>query len=241
MKAAWKPIGVPLDVVNWLVDVDIDGVTVVRSNFAINKWNEHGYNSVGEIGSQLRPSGPTTDPMLALVEAFSGERGTGQGDVTSPTCWIAIFDILLTALRMDDEDPLYQVLQRADNGTSVRTANRAYADDMISEAIDAARLQRKADIVSAFCLIFGLQFSTTKLRHFIFQAAQMEGNPPLIIRRLGWTPIEVNAETRGCLKSLGGLHATHGKGQPALDAMLHDARGGCVRKLVRLRHLRQQR
>ena len=166
---------------------------------------------------------------MALVEAFSGERGTGQGDVTSPTCWIAIFDILLTALRLDDEaDILEQTLQRSGPTESHRTGDRAFADDMISEARSAAQLQSKADIVSSFCFIFGLQFSETKLRHFVFQAANREDNPPLIIRGIGWVPLEVKAETTGCLKSLGGLFATHGKGQPALDAMKTEAKGMCA-------------
>ena len=35
------------------------------------------------------------------ADGFLAARGTGQGDVSSPTCWAALFDILLTALHMD--------------------------------------------------------------------------------------------------------------------------------------------
>jgi hypothetical protein len=45
-KIAWSRMGVPADVVDWLVDMDTDGVTVVRSPYALEKWDTHDYRSI---------------------------------------------------------------------------------------------------------------------------------------------------------------------------------------------------
>jgi hypothetical protein len=50
----------------------------------------------------------------------------------------------------------------------------AYADDLLSGARTQEALQRKADIVSTFCMIFGLQLSTTKLRRFVMAHSGMD-------------------------------------------------------------------
>ena len=98
---------------------------------------------------------------------FQAIRGTGQGDVTSPTCWAAIFDILLTALHMDIQEARAAQHVAAGANRGYAEGETAYADDLLSCARTPEALQRKADIVSTFCLIMGLQLSTTKLRRFV--------------------------------------------------------------------------
>ncbi len=61
-----------------------------------------------------RRSGPLDDGPTG--EGFHAVRGTGQGDVTCPTCWAAIFDILLTALHMDIQDACPHVSSEANRG-----------------------------------------------------------------------------------------------------------------------------
>ena len=46
MRLAWRRLGVPKDVAEWLVEMDINGVTIVRTPFAAEQWNKHGYHSV---------------------------------------------------------------------------------------------------------------------------------------------------------------------------------------------------
>ena len=109
-------------------------------------------------------------------EGFHAVRGTGQGDVTSPTCWAAIFDILLTALHMDIQDACPHVSSEANRGYG--EGETAYADDLLSCARTPEALQRKADIVSTFCMIMGFQLPTSKLRRFVMAHSGMEDNEP---------------------------------------------------------------
>ena len=44
------------------------------------------------------------------------------------------------------------------------THNPAYMDDLIVPSATLKSLQRKADIISAFCIIFGVDIAIPKLR-----------------------------------------------------------------------------
>ena len=120
MRIAWSRLGVPDILLQWLVGMDEGGMTVVRTPHAVSTWNRtgrQGFRNRGKrksqtvIDEQYRCPG-TTSPTSAgqeqgetadenMADGFLATRGTGQGDVTSPTCWAALFDILLTALHMD--------------------------------------------------------------------------------------------------------------------------------------------
>ena len=45
------------------------------------------------------------DGAEGRVPYFQPERGTGQGDTSSPATWVVFFDIVLRALEMEDSDP----------------------------------------------------------------------------------------------------------------------------------------
>jgi hypothetical protein len=69
--------------------------------------------------------------------------------------WIAFFDILLCALEKPDSNRpfirfCHRLLQITDTG---------YVDDLISGEATLVGLQRKADIVSVFAIIFGLDIA----------------------------------------------------------------------------------
>ena len=102
------------------VRIDEAGMTVVRTPHAVSTWNKTGRQGFRNRGKRKRQEvnddqyrGPgTTGPMVEgpeqdeiadgnTADGFLASRGTGQGDVTSPTCWAALFDIQLTALHMD--------------------------------------------------------------------------------------------------------------------------------------------
>ena len=77
-KIAWSRLGVPKNVVDWLTDMDTDGVTVVRSPYALSQWAIHDYRSVL---TELQPSSPP--PLQApSVMPFQAIRGTGRGMIT---------------------------------------------------------------------------------------------------------------------------------------------------------------
>ncbi len=118
MKLAWTRLGVPDDWVQWIVGMDEKGTTTVRTPHAVDIWNKRGASGLSRrsrprkkhshnVYDKFRCPGtvPRQDTEDYQQEAtgpgFHAVRGTGQGDVTSPTCWAAIFDILLTALHMD--------------------------------------------------------------------------------------------------------------------------------------------
>ena len=72
-------LGVPEDVVRWLQAMDDEALTIVQTPFALEIHNADGIDGLA---------------------AFMAERGTAQGDVTSPATWIYVFDMLLTMLEL---------------------------------------------------------------------------------------------------------------------------------------------
>jgi len=159
-KIAWSRMGVPSDVVDWLVDMDTDGVTVVRSPYALEKWDTHDYRSI--ITTQQPDSPPSSHP--ATVIPLTATRGTGQGNPDSPTCWNAVFDIALTALTIDAQERGTEQYATGKDGNSTIGSELGYADDLVSVHELASEIQRKADIMSAFCAICGVTLSHKKLR-----------------------------------------------------------------------------
>ena len=85
-----------------------------------------------------------------------------QGTVDTLLNWNAAFDILLDALRTVASDFCFQYI----DGFQYPTDDTASADDHLSASGTFEALQKKANIVSAFCIIFGLDIATAKLRTF---------------------------------------------------------------------------
>ena len=72
---------------------------------------------------------------------------------------------------------------------------------MLSLASRHAAMQQKADIVSAFAMVCGMEV----LRAFHYSFGKFKENCPsdLIIHTLGWVPTSVPIATQGDLKFLG--------------------------------------
>ena len=70
---------------------------------------------------------------------FYSARGTGQGDVLSPACWVAVLDILLTALEIDEAQSRETWICSEANLEFIGR-DTAYADDLVSATRDAAGL-----------------------------------------------------------------------------------------------------
>ena len=95
--------------------------------------------------------------------------GRDKGDVLSPTFWAAVFNILLTALDIDEES-IGGTWVHSSANEGYKGSGTANASNLLSTTPAAEQLQPKADIVSAFSSIMGLQISTTKPRRFVVEA-----------------------------------------------------------------------
>ena len=98
------------------------------------------------------------------LQYFHTERGTGQGDVSSPLTWMAVMDILLSALNQSRPTENLHFLRRG--GVMVEARDVCFADDLTSYSANLHGLQRKADIVSAFTIVAGLDVALAKFRAF---------------------------------------------------------------------------
>ena len=94
MEISWSRLGVPTVTAHWLAAMDIDGLTAIRSPWALSTW------------ARSSAAGFSDRPSLDTPCTFRRERGTPQGDVSSPHNWIGFFDIALCALELDRHDPM---------------------------------------------------------------------------------------------------------------------------------------
>ena len=188
LRFSWIRLGVPIHVANLLVSLDEDGKTIVRTPYAQQIWSKTKYNGFSDF------------------DYFTALRGAGQGDVSSPFNWNAAYDILLCALSSVSDDQFF-LLSPA--GYLSPAPDIAYADDLLSGMSSVSGLQRKADIVSAFSLIFGLDIAIPKLRTFVhFPSGPPPSCPPLsiVIHTAGWSPQPIPVRYSGTLKALGKLY-----------------------------------
>ena len=186
-RLSWRRVGIPADLAEWLVRLDAGSHTVVRTEHAFAQWILHG------------PKG------LAGLD-FEPERGIGQGDVSSPLTWLAIYDILLAMLHSDDPHGGFR-LWDPHKRKHYAAPDVGYADDLQSFAATLAQLQRKADVVSCFSIWADLTIAEHKLRLFYVPGCEQDlsGTPPpgLIIHSAGWVPNWVHFKDANCFKSLG--------------------------------------
>jgi hypothetical protein len=188
LRFSWTRLGVPVDIANLLVSLDEQGHTIIRTPHSQEIWDKLKYKGFN-----------------TLKEFFDAERGTGQGDVGSPFNWDAAYDILLCALDTVDEG-LFYVL--SPDGILTPASDIAYADDLLSGMSTLKGLQLKADIVSAFAIIFGLDIAKAKLRTFLHQPhlKSQSHHVSISIHTTGWQEHKVIVRHSGVLKSLGMLY-----------------------------------
>eukprot|EP01036_Dinobryon_divergens_P062140 gene62140-biopygen47474 len=229
---AWLRLGVPHNIAEWLVGLDLQGVTIVRTPLARQAWlraNYQGFRAPGNNFSRnMRPMTNNQELCKQIIDTFLAELGTGQGDVASPMCWNALFDILLVMLDNCDRDPYWC---RGAKGNMYTTGETAFADDMESTSATNKGMQEKANVVSAFCLIFGLRISPSKLRRY-FQDWSCNVEPtelcPMTVYTKGWTPSTVDIEVDGVTGYLGARYEIQTGEQPQMmDDMLNTAREHC--------------
>ena len=202
-------MGIPSSLAEYLVNQDLGGHTVVRSPLAQRAHLAHPYAGV-------------------LHLSFYAERGTAQGDVTSPACWNAVYDILLAALELaGDESKSFTTLDSWGYSQPVREA--AYADDLFSLCGTHAAFQRSADIVSAFSLLTGMTIAVPKLRAYRLQwgNASLPGSDHFYMHENGWAPRRIPLPNDGTFKHLGVVHDLIGDGRSQFEELLVHVRMSC--------------
>ena len=202
-------MGIPSPLAEYIINQDMDGHTVVRSPLAQRAHQAHPYAGV-------------------LHLSFYAQRGTAQGDVTSPACWNAVYDILLTALELAAaETTAFSTMDARGYSLPVREA--AYADDLFSLCGTHEAFQRSADIVSAFSLLTGMTIAVPKLRAFRLQwgNASLPGSDHFYMHERGWSPRLVLLPNNGSFKHLGIVHDLAGDGRSQFEELLAHVKASC--------------
>jgi hypothetical protein len=165
-------LGVPLHLANYLAFIDM---------------NDH-----------IQPCTPYANEHEE-ASFFTTLRGTGQGDKGSPSIWVAVMDMILTAVDEIPSDLHYQ----GSNGAVHTAKDLAYADDFVSFSRTHETLQQKANIFAATATLLGLEVATEKFRTGIVNA-DCRSHPPLVVHNSSWSPITVSyAMSHITLKYLG--------------------------------------
>ena len=182
-KLGWHTRGVPAEFAEFIVGLEEGGQTAVRTPYSADIHHRKGLEGL-------------TDPDdLGFPGIFEAERGTPQGDVSSPTSWTALYDILLRALRLQKQRTFQE-----DGFFS------CFADDLVSMGTSTYSIQQQADLVSAFSLIFGLDLATHKFRAYVFafgEPLSFLNHRSIRIHGPAWIPEVVTFRTEGPVKVLG--------------------------------------
>ena len=196
-QMAWHRMGVPADAVTYLTNLDRNNVTVVRTPLTAHIWHKQGYEGLDHRGIEKGEEGGDVE-----TRGFTAERGTGQGDVLSPPLWIAMFDILLRALAIVDEKNKEELLRIPNaEGGAYLVRDQAYMDDLFSSSLSMDGLQRKADVVSGFCIVFGIKISEGKLRRMIINGR--DTTCPLKVHSYGWVEMQLPEDVSERVTNLG--------------------------------------
>ena len=202
IRLAWQRLGVPDDITDWLVRLDEDSKTVVKSSWAAEQWVAKGYEGLAEAGS------------------FHPETGTGQGDVFSPQTWVAIFDIVLCALDLVDHPDGFPLTSTG--GTRYRAPAMCYADDDVSVASSLEGLQAQGLMISLCAVILGLSIAVEKLRAFKACWASTEkqqlAEKLMVHQGREWKVLYTNIMNSGCIKCLGVLYDIDYSGTSQFEA-----------------------
>jgi len=211
-KLSLRRASIPPSEVNFLLALDHNAPTIVRTPYALTIWKRHGYSGFGP---------PTPNPK-GPCHHFCAAAGLGQGDVGSPHFWNLVIDTLLRSLEAHRHaNPASAGIPvRASDGLH-RVADLAYADDIISLSVSLLGLQLLANLVSLFANLFGLTISLTKLRAFYAHYSDVlppEADPSITVYDNLWQPHIIVLATSGTVKHLGFHHDLQGTCTEQLQA-----------------------
>ena len=201
-RLGWYRLGIPEHFANLLVHMEANCRTYVKSPFAQHTLSEEG------------PSGFDNTPVQGF---FRASRGTGQGDVPSSHCFISVFDILYRAISIYEQTFYFVQF----HGHLHPAYDTGYVDDLVCIGDTLDSLQRKADIMSAFCIVFGLDIAVKKLRTFFLQWGSEAPSLPscqIHLHHTDWdTVVPVDLSPTGTFKYLGSYIDSNGSSDTNFD------------------------
>ena len=210
MVLGWERLGIPPDIAEWLGGMDEDGMVVTRTPAAQDKLRLRGRRAFNR-----------KDGTYPSVQGFRSAKGTPQGDVSSPMNWVAIFDILLRALEKAS-DGKYTI--QGEQEGEYDAPDQAYMDDLITPAATHAAIQERANIISAFCIIFGISLSRQKFRKL---AINGDLEAPVVVYGPGWVEVALPEQDGASMVNLGLTADTKYTGKLQLDLLQKAARQHC--------------
>jgi ABC-type dipeptide/oligopeptide/nickel transport system ATPase subunit len=101
MVAAWERLGVPPDIADYLVNIDVGGDTLIKTPHAKSVIAQL---QKGQCLRDVKVNDEKAKSTANWVRTFEARDGIGQGDSPSANAWIAIYDILLCALDEIEEE-----------------------------------------------------------------------------------------------------------------------------------------
>ncbi len=177
-KIALVRFGCPPLLADYLVNRDIGGLIFIRSPLT-QQLLERLTKVAAERGICITDESLRKHPLFKL--AILALRGIAQGGVESCIIWNATFDILLVAITSLEVD---WIQMRKQDGSLARILPTAFADDFIAMVASLVGLQRVADMVCAFSIVFGFDIRGDKLRAFLYQWGRerdFEAAPTLVL------------------------------------------------------------
>jgi hypothetical protein len=143
-------MGVPPDIVMWLLKLDIGGAFVLLSS--------HTKKTLDKI-KMAHPKDNRHHATIRQLGLYP-ERGCTQGDVKSPISWICFFDILVKALNQCQADKYPKA--RTEGSVSHPVRPMVFIDDLTTATCYKAHTQEIADIVAAFNAMFETKCAVAK-------------------------------------------------------------------------------
>ena len=126
VRIALQRVGLDKPHTDYFVRLNSEGRIIVRSPYAQHHLTKHGSRLLNHINESDRNG----------LTFFTAGRGIGQGDVTSATIWLLVFDVLLTALDLGSLHPSQPTHQRITTASStglLKTNNETcFSDDLTS-------------------------------------------------------------------------------------------------------------
>ena len=167
MKLAWRRLGLPDDVADWITQLDEGGLTFPATPHVLLNQQHRDTNVMGrEDGSFLSRKDL----------GFRSERGIIQGGTESALSWIALYDILLCIVS-------------GPNGSELGDSLIAYADDLMSVTEKQEDQKTIADRLSAFCCFSGMQIAANKIQYVSLSTGRKPRDLP--VHDLQWVEHKV--------------------------------------------------
>ena len=171
LRLSWTRLGIPPDIVEWLVQIEVGGKSYIKTPYAVYKAASHEFYMVSE-----------TD-----LAYFISACGVGQGDTQGPPAFLGVIDILLTMLNLAKAHDFYT---RDDNERLSPQPAMVFADDSNTISSTLTQHQRQADIICMFSLITGLRIAPEKMFSAVWQSTSANTTEQtLMVRDSQWQEI----------------------------------------------------